>query len=52
MGVFIPSSCLTALRELGNGLCEISEGKVADLGVCKGGRTGLATAVGMITDDW
>jgi hypothetical protein len=49
MGVFKSSSCFTALRELGNGLCEISEGNDADLGVFKGGNVGFATAVGMMT---
>ena len=50
MGVRISSSCLTALSELGNGLASISEGKLADLGVWRGGRTGFATAAGMMTD--
>jgi len=49
IGVLISSSCLTALSELGSGL-KISEGKLADLGVWRGGRRGFATAAGILTD--
>lgn len=49
IGVLISSSCLMALSELGNGL-KISDGKLADLGVWRGGRMGFATAAGMMTD--
>lgn len=50
IGVLISSSCLRALSEPGSGLIDISDGKVADLGVWSGGRTGFATAAGMMTD--
>lgn len=46
IGVFRSCSCLmTADMTADIGVDTISEGKDADLGVCKGGRTGLVMAV-------
>ena len=47
MGVLRSSSCFITPAIPGMGLRRISDGKVADLGVCNGGRTGLVVA-GMV----
>ena len=51
MGVFMLSSCLTRTdrHDIGLALAKISEGKEADLGVWRGGRTGLV--VGMMEEE-
>lgn len=49
IGVLNSASCLiTADIHADIGVEQISEGKVADRGVCSGGRTGFVTAVGDI----
>jgi hypothetical protein len=50
IGVLSPCSCLmTAERHADRGVSTISEGRVAVLGVWRGGRTGLVTAEGILS---
>lgn len=50
IGVFSPISCLiSAGRHADRGVSTISDGRVAVLGVCRGGRTGLVTAEGILS---
>ena len=51
MGVLIQSSCLMIAdrQDIGLALASISDGKEADLGVWRGGRTGLVVA-GMVRE--
>lgn len=50
IGVLSPISCLIIVgRQADSGVSTISEGRVAVLGVCRGGRTGLVTAEGILS---